>query len=581
MDPSPERKRRSCAGMNGLCSLALAVLLLIAVSQPALAARDVRVGLHELRPSLYTDDQGKPAGIFVDLLTDIASREGWNIVWVHGTLSDNLDRLEKGEIDLISAITDTPERERVYDFAHESAVSTWAQVYAPDNKNINSILDLDGKRIALLRGDINNAATREYAEKFGIVPVFIEYNTLSEVFSATVSGEADAAVASRVAGQYSSQQFRLPATTVMFYPNALTFAVPKGRNADLTGAIDRYLAQGKADPSSFYSQTMQKWFGEKAGWVIHPYVLGGLVMAVIVIVLFVIMSLLLRREVKRKTAEVSRRNEALLAEVASRKRAESELVRKNEELLAAYKQLAATEEELRGNYRELGKTERVLRQARRKLNLLNTLTFQEIQNSVFSLGGYLELAKDAGSGGPVKDYIAKGSAILRGIQGSLRFAKTYQDMGMNEPKWQNVSFVLLNALSHLDLSTIERTISLEGLQIYADPLLEKVFYNIMENLLMHAKTATTVSVRFEEREKGIAILIEDNGPGIPADDKERIFERGFSGHASDLFLAREILSITGITIAETGLAGAGARFEIFVPDGMYHFLRKDGENPKR
>jgi len=169
--------------------------------------------------------------------------------------------------------------------------------------------------------------------------------------------------------------------------------------------------------------------------------------------------------------------------------------------------------------------------------------------------------------------------ILRGIQGSLRFAKTYQAMGMNEPKWQKVSFVLLNALSHLDFSRFERTISLEGLEIYADPLLEKVFFNIMENILMHAKGATAVSIRFEEREKGIAILIDDNGPGIPAEDKERIFERGFSGYASDLFLAREILSITGIAIAETGMQGAGARFEIFVPDGVYTVVRKGEEQP--
>jgi len=555
--------------MKRPCLLFIALLIILSLCQPALAAREVRIGLHELRPSLYTDEQGKPAGIFVDLITDIAAKEGWNITWVQGTFSDNLDRLQRGEIDLVLAITDTPEREKIYDFSHQSAVSTWAQVYAADYQDINSILDLNHKRIALLRGDINNAETRQYAEKFGITPTYVEYGNLSDAFRATATGETDAVVASRVAGQYYSEQSGVPATTVMFYPNALGFAVPKGKDADLLAAIDRYLAEGKADPMSYYSQTMQKWFGEKGGWVIHPYVMAGLVMAAIIIVLFVIMSLLLRREVRRKTHEISRRNEALQAEIASRKHAEAELVRKNEELLAAYGQLTATEETLRANYEELGKNEQALRQARKKLNLLNTLTFQEIQNGIFSLAGYIELARESVSSGPVTGYLTRGSDILHAVQSSLQFAKTYQDMGMNEPKWQSVSYVLLNALSHFDFSRIERTVDLDDLRIYADPLLEKVFYDIMDNILVHATGVTAVSLWYDRREGGVAILIGDNGRGVPEGDKEKIFERGDAGHESGLFLAREILSITGITISETGMPGKGARFEIFVPDGAY------------
>jgi signal transduction histidine kinase len=41
-----------------------------------------------------------------------------------------------------------------------------------------------------------------------------------------------------------------------------------------------------------------------------------------------------------------------------------------------------------------------------------------------------------------------------------------------------------------------------------------------------------------------------------------------------LFLSREILAITGITITENGTPGKGARFEITVPEGMYRFVKK-------
>ncbi len=570
MKTSPELGCRRAHLPRLVFFVAIALLVLV-LCQPA-AARDVRVALHEIKPSLYTDEQGKPAGIFVDLIQDIAAKEGWNIIYVHGTFSENLDRLAAGDIDLVMALTDTLEREKVYDFNREAAVSSWTQVYAEPGAGIETILDLDKKRVAVLRGDVNAIAFRDTAEKFSIRPIYVEQDDLGMVFDQVTTGSADAAVASRIAGQYYEQQYGLSATPVMFYPNPLGFAVPKGKNPDLLQAIDRYLVKEKSDPSSYYSQTMQKWFGEKAGWVIPPYILWGLAVTTGLVALFVIMSVLLRREVQRKTAELSRQNEELQSGVASRMRAEAELVRKNEELQAANEQQISIEKELRVNYHELGKTEKALRQARKKLNLLNTLTFQDIQTGVFSLAGYIELASGAGCGENAKMYLEKGKTVLHSVENSLHFAKNYQDMGISPPTWQNVNYVFINAISHLDFSRFTRTVKLDGLEIYADPLLERVFYNLMDNVIRHGAGATMVTIQYQDVPDGVTILIDDNGPGIPAADKEKIFEREYTGKGwSGLFLAREILSITGITIRETGTKGTGARFEIMVPKGQYRF----------
>ena len=554
----------------------IALLVLLLLCQPTVAARDVRVSLHELKPSLFTDEQGKPAGIFVDLIQDIAAQEGWNIIYVHGTFPENLDRLTRGEIDVIGGVTDTPERQKVYDFNKEAAVSSWTQVYALPESGINTILDLDNRRVALLRGDANAIAFKDYAEKFNIHPTYVELDNLSEVFEETAAGNTDAAVAFWVAGQEAAKRYGLATTPVMLSPSSLGFAVQKGKNQDLLQAIDRYLAKEKNDPSSYYSQTMHKWFGEHAGWVIPPYIWWGVSVISGLVVLFVIMSVALRREVQRKTAELYRQNVELQSEVANRTRAETELIRKNEELQAVYEEQTSIEAELRTNFYELGKSEQALRQARKKLSFLNTLTFQEIQNEIFSLSGFIELAGEADTCETAKPYLAKGASILRSIESSLRFAKNYQDMGIYQPKWQNVNYAFLNAISHLDFSDISRTVNLDDLEIYADPLLENVFLNLMDNVIRHATGATRVSLHYREIPNGITILIEDDGPGILASDKESIFERGSIGkNGSGLFLAREILSITGISLRESGTEGRGARFEILVPNGAYRFPEKN------
>jgi len=556
-------------GSRRVFFLAIVLLFLLALFQPALALRDVRVGMHEIKPSLYTDEQGNPAGIFVDLIQDIAPKEGWNLIYVHGTFRENQERLANGQIDLIMALTDTPEREKIYDFNREAAVSSWTQIYASPHAGINTILDLDKKRVAILRGDVNAIAFRENAEKFNINPTYIEQDDLSGVFQQVKNGSADAAVASRIAGQLYEQQYGVVTTSVMFYPNPLGFAVPKGKNQDLILAIDSYLAREKGDPSSYYSQTMQKWFGEKAGWVIPPYIWWGLTGFAVLAALFVVMSVFLQREVRRKTAELSKQNTELQSEITSRTLAEAELVRKNEEL-------TATEEELRENYLEIGKSKQSLLQARKKLNFLNTLTFQDIQNGVFSVSGFIELAKSSGCSEGAKEYLGRGMASIRSVESSLRFAKNYQDLGISQPKWQNVNNVFLFAISHLDLSHLSRTVNLDGVRIYADPLLEKVLFSLMENVIRHGKGATSIALHYQKTPEGLSILIEDNGPGIPAAAKEKIFERGYAGKGeSGLFLAQEVLSLTGISIRETGVEGTGARFEILVPEGTYQFPTKD------
>jgi ABC-type amino acid transport substrate-binding protein/signal transduction histidine kinase len=561
---------------RGILFLAITILFLLALCHTASASRDVRVGMHEIKPSLYTDEQGMPAGIFVDLIQDIAAKEGWNLIYVHGTFRENQDRLANGQIDLIMALTDTPEREKIYDFNREAAVSSWTQIYASPHAGINTILDLDKKRVAILRGDVNAIAFRDNAVKFNINPIYIEQDDLSGVFQQVKDGSADAAVASRIAGQIYEQQYGLVSTSVMFYPNPLGFAVPKGKNPDLLIAIDRYLMREKGDPSSYYSQTMQKWFGEKAGWVIPPYIWWGLTGFAVLAALFVVMSVFLQREVRRKTAELSRQNTELQSEITSRTLAEEELVRKNEELQAAYEELTATEEELRANYLEIGKSKQSLVQARKKLNFLNTLTFQDIQNGVFSVSGFIELAKGSGCSEAAKEYLGRGVASIHAVQSSLRFAKNYQDLGISQPRWQNVNTVFLFAISHLDLSPLSRTVNLDGLEIYADPLFEKVLFSLMENVVRHGKGATRISLHYQKTLEGILILVEDDGPGIPSASKEKIFERGYAGKGeSGLFLAREILSLSGISIRETGVEGVGARFEILVPEGAYQFPAKD------
>ena len=120
---------------------------------------------------------------------------------------------------------------------------------------------------------------------------------------------------------------------------------------------------------------------------------------------------------------------------------------------------------------------------------------------------------------------------------------------------------------------IRITLTTGGLEIYADPLFDKVFYNLIDNALRYGgEKMTEIRIFCQEVPEGLVIVVEDNGTGIAGEDKIRLFTKGFGKNTGlGLFLSREILAITGITITENGEPGKGARFEILVPPDAYRF----------
>lgn len=215
-----------------------------------------------------------------------------------------------------------------------------------------------------------------------------------------------------------------------------------------------------------------------------------------------------------------------------------------------------------------------LQLANKKLNLLSEITRHDIRNKLTVMGGYLDLLKERPSEAQHSMYVRKMKDTVTVIGENIEFTRLYQNLGIVAPAWQNVHQVFFNACSHVDIKKIRVQSDTKGYEIYADPLLERVFYNLVENAILHGNHVTLVRISARESEFGLIISLEDNGIGIPVPDKVRIFTKGFGKNTGlGLFLAKEILSITHITIQETGEYRHGARFEMHLPREMYRIAK--------
>jgi signal transduction histidine kinase len=167
-------------------------------------------------------------------------------------------------------------------------------------------------------------------------------------------------------------------------------------------------------------------------------------------------------------------------------------------------------------------------------------------------------------------YICSEERALSDIEKILRFTKEYENLGVKTPGWQDVQDSVRQASGQIHTDRITIRNDTAGLQVFADPMIERVFYNLIDNAVRYGQTATQIQVRYERRDDGLYLIVEDDGQGVRPEEKEKIFARGFGKNTGlGLFISREILAITELEIHETGEPGKGARFEIRVPEGKY------------
>ncbi len=211
--------------------------------------------------------------------------------------------------------------------------------------------------------------------------------------------------------------------------------------------------------------------------------------------------------------------------------------------------------------------------ANRKLALMTDVTFQDIQNKVTALRGYVEISKENFREPEQIFLLEKEEDVLESIHRLIKNTKEYQQMGVDQLRW-----IPLEPGIRMQASLISGKpdflldIDLHGLEIYSDPLIDRVVYNLIDNTVKHSQSFTRMSFSCRETPDGLIVICEDDGIGILPEQKNQIFDRVVGGVGKfGLFFVREFLDMSGITIIENGKPGKGARFEITVPKGMYRF----------
>lgn len=300
-------------------TVALGCLALLFSASLCGKPRDVTVGVFPAAPLVFVEGD-RPQGLFIDLLEHIARSHDWRLVYVPGTWSELLLRLQRGELDILPAVGVTPERGPIYDFSKHPVYIDSGVLFTNPRSIPRTVFDLRGKRVAAVRGSVFTKGFEDYIASFGIDCDIVTTDDNPEVMRLISQGRVDAGVCIYSLGVELAREYSVAVTPISFSPLALGFAVTKGRNADLIDGIDESMSAMAGDPKSFYALALDKWTAQRQPYRI-PLWLAWLAAALLVCGLcLAAWTFLLRRRVEAETRHLN-------DEIAERAKAQALLAR--------------------------------------------------------------------------------------------------------------------------------------------------------------------------------------------------------------------------------------------------------------
>jgi signal transduction histidine kinase/CheY-like chemotaxis protein/HPt (histidine-containing phosphotransfer) domain-containing protein len=522
--------------------------------------REVAVGLYENAPKVYTAGNGRPAGLFVELLDEMARREGWRLRYVPCQWADCLVRLDAGELDLMPDVAFSVERAQRFSFHKISVANSWSQVYAHPDLVIHALTDLAGMRVAILQGGIQESFFSQLMDGNQISHQLVTVKSLDEGYQAVLDGQADVVVTNSFFAARNGHKYRLTETPIIFLPSSLYFAAAKGRNAELLERIDAHLIDWRLDADSLYFDALHRAMAAPPEVLVPRWVrwlLAGLGGGAL---LLLGLSLLLRRQVAQRTQALLHTTEELQIQ---RDNLEHIVAARTAELMAA--------------------KEEAERLTRVKSDFLANMS-HEIRTPMNAILGMLYLALKNELPPALHNQLAKAQGAAHSLLGIINDILDFSKIEAGKLVIEQVEFGLDTVLEQLADAIgyqaehkgieflIRYDVSIPPLLV-GDPLrLGQIMLNLCSNAVKFTEQGE-VELAFRRLDGGddaltMQVCVRDSGIGMSPEVQQKLFEkftqadetttRRFGGTGLGLAICKNLAELMGGRIwIDDSLPGKG------------------------
>lgn len=288
--------------------------------------KEIVVGVFDAPPKVFLNNDGNPDGFMIDLIKKIATENNLKIKYKYGTVSQMMDYLLSGEIDLYPGMTYTKERASIYTFNDISVIESWIEVYSTKESNINSISDLDKKKIGVVKSTYSSEyVNSKFKENFSFENEIIVFDNWDLMFSSLINKKVDVIVVDWFTVQSSNYKNVIVPTGIILRPIEIFLAFPKDINPQLVKLFDSSLEDLKNNPKSEYHKFMYKWLDKHYFNVIPKYIFIVIIVILCALLIVFVFVLLLRHKIKIKTKQLMKNNDELLVAINNLEKSEESL----------------------------------------------------------------------------------------------------------------------------------------------------------------------------------------------------------------------------------------------------------------
>jgi signal transduction histidine kinase len=464
-----------------IISMVIVLSILISIHPQALWAKQiVKVGSYQDPPAIWIDKDQSVKGFIPDILDHIAGQEDWQIEYVPINWCDSVQALVDQNVDLLPGAYPVLNSNNDITLSESPVYLDWGQVYTKDKNEIQTVLDLEGKRVAVENSCIfseGESGLKELASQFNVNIEFYGFTDATKALQDLYDDKVDAIVLGRFYYNIPEMHSDIVKTSILLNPVTIYFGAQKNQYAPYLNVIDAHIRELKANRSSIYYQSWDKWFSRSLGghlptWLLHlATTLGGLTL------LLIGFSLFARHQVEKKTREISD---------------------KNDRLRSLSMELTLAEEDER----------------RRLAELLHDNLGQNLALTKIRLSAMEQSAKAdncLSNRGDIKQFLNEAISVTRTLTTEMSPPALYNLTFIAAIKWLAESILRGN---NIDVDVIGNGQEIQ-LPEPAKVLLFKTVRELLVNIVKHAQ-AGYVKIELKVVNDSLSMTIHDNGIGLAA-----------------------------------------------------------------
>jgi signal transduction histidine kinase len=531
-------------------AIVIAVLVVLichvaAAQQPAA----IKAGVYDNYPKIFLDDAGNPAGLWIDILGDIAAKEGWNLEYTVCEWNDCLTKLENNEIHIMPDVAVSEERKQRFRFNNEVVLVNWGEVYTQDSLRAESFFDLDGRRIAVLNGSIHTdgpRGVRNIFETFILTADFITVESYARVFELVDNGTADAGVVNRLFGALNAGDYpNIRRSNIIFNPVDITFAFNK-QNPDsdrLVEAIDRNLKALKADENSAYYTALNKYLSQFIEVEVFPQWAKIVLIALAVLLAGFILIIAVMKQYQKTL--------------------HSTVIKKTAELQDAIKKLKGLDIIKAGIIRN------VSHELRTPITIAQSaMKIAESSNKKEERTKFFIMARNA---------FDRQDKIIDDLLEVARIENKEYKLNVEKVDLKGViDLAVGEAKNKIEGKSMKLEVNAADVKVNANfSMMKTVVTNLLDNAIKFSDSEGRITITAKEKPDCVEVSIADTGRGIPKRFQEKIFERFYQGDPSftrqqsgtgiGLAITKEIIEAHGGKIWFNTKQNKGSTFYFSIP----------------